>query len=231
MNFTGIKPEGLMLLAENRFNDSKEFYEAHKKQINEQVVIPMRCIVADLSGLLETINPDFILDTRRCLSRVRRDTRYTNDKSLYRENLWLMFRHQKNELPTPGFWFEIWPDGYNYGCGVRSASPRFMELWRAQIRENPNPLLGATEQAAAAGFKIDDNSYKRSKAVADGIKNAVAAKWYDQKAPFVISSKKSVKRLNEPKKLIRELSGAYSAAAELYHYMLALTTRFNAEEL
>ena len=74
-----------MLLAENRFNDSKEFYEAHKKQINEQVVIPMRCIVADLSGLLETINPDFILDAQVPFPRAPRHAIHKRQVALSRE--------------------------------------------------------------------------------------------------------------------------------------------------
>ncbi len=231
MNFQGIKPEGIMLLAENRFNNSKAFYDEHKKDINELVVSQMRAIVADLSEVLEDINPDFILDTRRCLSRVRRVTRFTNDKSLYRENLWLMFRHQKNELPTPSLWFEFTAEGYTYGCGIISAKPSFMEYWRSSIADNQQPLIDATEQAFKAGLVIDDNRYKRSKAEADGIAHPIIKQWYEQKAPFVIKSGGSLRRLNEPKKLIKELGTAYAALKPLYRYMLDITKRFNSEEV
>lgn len=231
MNFTGIKPDAIMLLAENRFNDSKAFYEEHKKQINEGAVIPMRQIVADLADLFESINPDIILDTRRCLSRVRRDTRFTHDKTLYRENLWLMFRHQKNTLPTPSMWFEFSPSGYNYGCGIISATPAFMEYWRKQIKGNPEPLIAATEKAETAGLKIESNAYKRSKAAADSVTDETLAEWYDQKCAFMIKEVGGVKRLNEPKNLISELKKAYTALSDLYRYMLDITTRYNGEEL
>ena len=100
MNFNGITSDAMFLLAINRFNDDKAFYEENKEAIKEGVIVPLRKLVADLAPTMVKINPEMILDPVRCVSRVRRDTRYTHDKSLYRENLWVMFRHAKNQLPT-----------------------------------------------------------------------------------------------------------------------------------
>lgn len=231
MEFNGIAPEAIGLLAQNRFENSKTFYDAHKKEINEGVVTPMRRLVEDLRPTLEALNPDFILDPMRCLSRVRRDTRFTNDKTLYRENLWLMFRHQKNELPTPMLWFEFFPDGYNYGCGIISTTPAFLEAWRAAIRHNPQGLIAATCKAAAAGLVQDPEyyeHYKRSKAALDGITDPALVMWYDAKGPFVSKRVEGIERLNRPRALVNEVRRAYEAAGNLYRYMLDVTTRFNA---
>lgn len=40
--FSGIRPEAIWLLAENRFHDSREFYEEHKAQLKTQIVEPLR---------------------------------------------------------------------------------------------------------------------------------------------------------------------------------------------
>lgn len=231
MNYKGITPEAMMLLAENRFRNSREFYEQHKKEINESAVFPMRALVTDLQPTLERINPDFLLDPIRCLSRVRRDTRFTADKSLYRENLWLMFRHQKNTLPTPMLWFEIFGDGYSYGGGILSTTPAFMEYWRQCIRRNPEPLLDACERAEQAGFALEPVRYKRSKAASDGIADAKLADWYDSKELFVSRKVDGIRRLNQPKALVRELSDGFDALEDLYRYMLELTTQFNTRGL
>ena len=37
------------------------------------------------------IDPQFVTVPSRMVSRVRRDTRYTKDKTLYRANMWLFF--------------------------------------------------------------------------------------------------------------------------------------------
>ena len=34
-NFNGITPKAIELLSENRFNDSKAFYEEHKEELPE----------------------------------------------------------------------------------------------------------------------------------------------------------------------------------------------------
>ena len=228
MKFEGLKPEGLNLLAENRFNDSKAFYEENKAKIKTLVTDQLRALLDELFDTMVEINPDFILNPSRCISRVRRDTRFTHDKTLYRENLWIMFRHQKNELPTPSFWFEFFPDGYTYGCGIVSASPAFMEAWRDAIKQNPEPLVAATERAMQAGMIMEDNRYKRSKAEADSI-TGIAADWYDQKQAFMLKHSGSIKTLANPKKLVNELIGAYTAMQPLYDYMLSVTKRYNCE--
>ena len=43
-NFQGIAPDGMFLLAENRFHDSKSYYEEHKPQIKAQVLDPLRSL-------------------------------------------------------------------------------------------------------------------------------------------------------------------------------------------
>ena len=228
MNFKGIKPEGIELLAINRFNDSKTFYEANKAQIKELVTDQLRGLLDDLFDTLVEINPDFILSPARCISRVRRDTRFSNDKTLYRENLWMMFRHQKNHLPTPAMWFEFFPDGYAYGCGVICTTPAFMDYWRKAIKVNPAKIESIAEDLSNSGLKLDDERYKRSKASTDGI-IGIAADWYDQKHIFVSHYCNSIKPLNQPKKLIKELSEAYKAAKPLYDYLLNLTKTFNGD--
>lgn len=227
MNYKGITPEAIFLLAENRYNNSKAFYEEHKKEINEGVVYPMRALVTDLQSTLESINPDFILDPVRCLSRVRRDTRFTADKSLYRENLWLMFRHQKNHLPTPMLWFEFFSDGYNYGCGIISTTPSFMEYWRKSIKQDPLPLLSAYRKVKETGLSMDTERYKRSKAAVDGVTDHELAEWYDSKQLFVSRHVNGVRRLNQPKALVAELDKAFNSMEDLYRYMLDITTRYN----
>ena len=78
-NFQGIAPDGMFLLAENRFHDSKSYYEEHKPQIKAQVLDPLRSLAEDLAGTMIAIDPRIVTDPNRngCVSRVRRDNRYT----------------------------------------------------------------------------------------------------------------------------------------------------------
>ena len=51
-NFNGITPKAIELLSENRFNDSKAFYEEHKEELKQLATIPMRQIVLDLAEMM-----------------------------------------------------------------------------------------------------------------------------------------------------------------------------------
>ncbi len=89
--FSGISQDALFLMQLNRFNDSKSFYEENKEKIKHGVTVPMRQIAAALSEDMLDIDPMMNTDPVKMVSRVRRDTRYTKDKRLYRENMWIMF--------------------------------------------------------------------------------------------------------------------------------------------
>ena len=53
----------------------------------------------------------------RMVSRVRRDTRYTKDKTLYRANMWLFFRRARRERESvPAYYFELHPEYWAFGC-------------------------------------------------------------------------------------------------------------------
>ena len=123
-NYKGITPEAIELLSLNRFNDSKAFYEEHKEEIKQGAIIPMRQIVLDVSDLVCDIDP--LMDTNPVyiVSRIRRDTRRTKSKMLYRENLWLMLRRNKFQYPfAPFYWFEFLPQGYAFGLGMWVGKP------------------------------------------------------------------------------------------------------------
>ena len=90
MEYKGITPEALFLLADNRFRNSKEYYESRKQEIKSGVTEPMRQLAGLIGGELLSVDPLMNTIPTRMVSRVRRDTRYTNDKSIYRDNMWIM---------------------------------------------------------------------------------------------------------------------------------------------
>ncbi|MBQ2815256.1 MAG: DUF2461 domain-containing protein [Clostridia bacterium] len=230
MNFNGIKSDDLFLLAINRFNDSKEFYEENKEAIKEGVVMPLRRLVADLTETMHRINPDIIVDPVRCISRIRRDTRYTHDKSLYRENIWVMFRHVKNQLPTAVMWLEIKQNGFEYGCGVISTTPAFMEYFRECLSNDSDRFLEAIKPLKRNKFILDTDNYKRSKADTVGITGELK-KWYDSKDIFVIKRRSGIEMLDKPEELLTLLKKEYKLLSKLYKYLHEATIKFNSENM
>lgn len=141
--FSGIRPEAIWLLAENRFHDSREFYEEHKAQLKTQIVEPLRRLVEDLAPAALKIDPQIIANPMQngCVSRIRRDNRYTRDKSLYRENMWIVLMRDKKAWDAlPAFFADFSPRGTNFGMGVYHESPRLMQILRRHLEENPEPF-------------------------------------------------------------------------------------------
>ncbi|HZJ77941.1 MAG TPA: DUF2461 domain-containing protein, partial [Clostridia bacterium] len=153
-----IKSDVFMLLAENRFRNSKDFYEEHKNEIKQKVILPMRQIAGIISQDLIKLDEKMNLNPVKMVSRIRRDTRFSKDKTLYRENVWVMFMRPKNEHNTfPCMWFEIQPGCYSYGIGIYNSKPRFMEYYRDEILKNPDEFLSAVNKAKKVGTKFIDN--------------------------------------------------------------------------
>lgn len=117
MAFTGFNAAGIDLLQLNRLQNSKEFYEAHKDEIKRLAIQPFYELIEEMTPAMLAIDSQFVVTPSRMVSRVRRDTRYTKDKTLYRANLWLFFRRQRRERESvPCYYFEVHPEYWAYGC-------------------------------------------------------------------------------------------------------------------
>lgn len=131
--FTGFPAEGLDLLVQNRLQNNKAFYEAHKSQLKALVLEPFYRLCEAMTPVLSPIDPDFVTVPQRMVARIRRDTRFTKDKSLYRANLWLFFRRPRHEgNQPPFFYFELHPAFWRYGC---------WGLWTPSERETARQLV------------------------------------------------------------------------------------------
>ncbi len=176
--FSGIAPEAMWLLAENRFRDSKEFYEEHKPAIQAGIIEPLRALQEDLTPAMLRIDPQFFIHPHAngCISRVRRDNRYTRDKSMYRENMWLAFMRDKKTWDcTPGFYWDFSMQRSLWGLGFYRVSPSFLQFLRRRMDADPAPYEAAMERALRAGFSSAGERYARPKkqvsALLDGLYN------------------------------------------------------------
>ncbi|HIQ59228.1 MAG TPA: DUF2461 domain-containing protein [Candidatus Merdivicinus intestinavium] len=160
-----LSPKSLDFLFENRLHDSREWFEEHKEQYRELVVRPMAELVQELTPAALEIDPEFTTEPRvdRTISRVRRDTRFSRDKSLYRDNVWLIFKRGKmHGTELPGVYLEVTGQGFSYGCGFYSASTRYMNCLRELVLKD-DPAFRKAQRAFSAQnvFVMEGECYKR----------------------------------------------------------------------
>ena len=163
MPFTGFPPKGLDLMIENRLMDSHEFYEAHKQEIKKLMIAPMHELCMQLAEPMLEIDPLFVTTPSRMVSRVRRDTRYTKDKSLYRANMWMFFRRVRPERRMiPFYYFEVGPESWSYGCyGCFERGE--MDAAREMILRGDKLFERARAAVEASGGTLNGDAYKRPK--------------------------------------------------------------------
>jgi len=131
----------------------------------ENVYNPFVELITELAPTMSEIDGQLITVPSKLISRVRRDTRFTKDKTMYRDNVWLVFLRDKTLMSTaPCFWFEISQKGSNYGIGCYGAQSGFMSNMRDMIiNKHPAFLKAIKYYESQSQFVIGGEMYKRSK--------------------------------------------------------------------
>lgn len=164
MAFTKQAVEFLM---ENKFHDSRDLFKEHRAQYDELVLAPMRELVTQLAPGLLALDSRLIAEPKvgRSISRIYRDTRFTKDKSIFRDVVWCVFMWEKKlyEGP-PAFFFEFSPSKVRWGCGFYRASTAAMDTMRGLIVRGDAAFDDAVKALGDDGyFELEGERYKRSK--------------------------------------------------------------------
>ena len=141
--FTGFTEETTRFFLDIRFHNSAEYFQANRDRYVRDVQTPFYALIGDLVPVLQTIDPLMEIRPHRVLSRLRRDTRFSRDKSPYRDHLWLWFKRGGEERwMSTGFWFEFGPDRLSWGLGTWGENRPLMDRFRREIAANPARVGG-----------------------------------------------------------------------------------------
>lgn len=170
MPFTGFTEKTIKFLFEIGYNNSREWYEEHKPDYKKDVLRPFQDLVADLGEKMKNIDPEFELRPAvdKTISRIYRDTRFSKDKTPYRNNVWISFKKAVPDWKeTPVYFFEIFPEYYHFGMGFFNYPSNLKEKLRESILENPATFKKAVsfygKKSTAAQFEIAGETFKRVK--------------------------------------------------------------------
>lgn len=225
IEYQGIKRESLFLMADNRFRDSKEFYEEHKEELKSGMTEPMRQIAAIIGEELFSLDELMQTNPVKMVSRIYRDSRYTNDKHHYRENMWIMFSRDKHQWRNyPAFWFEVTPTDYSMGVGLYGNDIGVMNLIRQHIRENPSEFKKIIKKCESTGAVPYGSEYKRIPA---GCPKGLE-KYYGRKEFGFISTYDTLDDLADPG-IIDIIRKNFSAFSPLYSYLLSIADEYFSE--
>ncbi len=216
--FTGFTQTGLDFLQNVKIHNSRQWFAENRTIYDNQLVKPFRALVEELTPTMLQIDQWF--ETKpaigKTLSRINRDTRFSKDKSLYRDRLWLTFkRPSKDWKESPCYFFEIDPEGYRYGLGYYCVPKQTMDIFRDEINQDHNKFLQVIN-CVKKPFELYGESYKRP--LVKDLPPKIAS-WYNRKDLGVIASSNHIEDLFS-KNLIQKLSKGFKQLIPLYDYLL-----------
>ncbi len=228
--FNGFSPNTLKFLKSLEANNNKQWFEKHRADYEQFVLEPLRSLVNDLGDFMLKIDPRFEIlpSINKTISRIYRDTRFSEDKSPYRSNFWIVFKRQKKEWSTQvcAYFFEVFKDHYHYGMGFYDAAPLIMHKFREQIDENPIEFKKAISFYSRQNiFSLEGEAYKR---IIDKSKPKEIQNWYQKKSMYLVCDRKIDETLFS-RNLVNDLKHGFDMLAPLYRYLqkiisLAITT-------
>lgn len=149
MYFTPATFKFLEQLAEH--ND-KAWFEAHKGEYEDCVRTPALAYIAAMAPRLADFAPEFCADARKMggsLMRVYRDTRFARDKTPYKTNVGIQFRHALGkDVHAPGFYLHVAPAECFLGVGSWHPEADLLGRIRERIAEQPARWRAACDDRA-----------------------------------------------------------------------------------
>src|SRR5215475_2327669 len=80
-------PEAVAFLRALKRNNERTWFQPRKDQYEAVVRAPMQAVVEQLAIDMRTFAPEVVVDPKKAIFRIYRDTRFSNDKSPYKTNI------------------------------------------------------------------------------------------------------------------------------------------------
>ena len=136
-------------------NNEREWFNDNKDRYVESVQEPALEFISDFGPRLAKISPHFRADAKvqgGSLFRIYRDTRFSNDKTPYKTNTGMHFRHERSkDAHAPGYYLHIQPGECFMGVGLWRPETKIAYQIRESIADDP-----AGWKKAAYGKRFTD---------------------------------------------------------------------------
>ena len=153
--FTGFSEETIRFFLDLKFHNNTSFFHENHERYVKDVQHVFYEMIEDLGEDMLKIDPGMEIRPYKCLSRIHRDTRFTRDKSPYRDHLWFLFRHAgEPREQSLFFYFELGPDRLGWGMGFWDENRNALDLFRSRMRANPNGTLALLDDLGLDRHKL-----------------------------------------------------------------------------
>jgi uncharacterized protein (TIGR02453 family) len=161
-----FSPELFAFLRDLGANNDREWFTANKARYVEHVQEPALAFIEDVGMRLPEISRHFVADPRTTggsLFRIYRDVRFSKDKSPYKTNIGIQFRHARSrDVHAPGFYLNLEPDRVFMACGCWRPDREVLHAIRTAIASKPGRWRAVVEEDAfTSRFRLGGEALKR----------------------------------------------------------------------
>jgi uncharacterized protein (TIGR02453 family) len=153
--YASFDGDTLQFLRELRDNNNREWFQENKTRYDAQVLDVALNFIQSMHDPLIEMAPNFTAVPKRMggsLMRVYRDTRFSKNKTPYKTNIGIQFRHeQAKDVHAPGFYVHIDPEQVFLGAG----------MWRPESSALASIRQRISDKQAEWLRTRDDKSFKR----------------------------------------------------------------------
>ena len=213
--FTGFTPETMDFLWGIRMNNNRDWFTQHKGDYVRTLYEPIKEQgQAVFQPFLE--RPGNLLK----VSRIYRDARM-HPPTPYKESLWLCIRRDVDWwAENPCLYFELNPEGANYGFFYWKPRTSMLEDFRRNISAKPDDFLKLiSDTEAAVGQPVTAECYKRPKPT----DNPALIPYFAWKGQIGCTREIAPGDRLFGSQLEEEVSGFFEALTPLYEYFNQFT--------
>lgn len=141
-------------------NNTREWF-AEEKERYEAALADVRQFVADLINALSQFDPHITTDIQanKCLFRIYRDTRFSKDKTPYKNWFGAGISKDGRKLDGPEYYIHISPENSFIACGYWRPEKKHLDAIRQEIDYNGdkfNAIVADLQEKSGLTLEVED---------------------------------------------------------------------------
>ena len=148
-SFQGFSNEALKFLKALKRNNRREWFLPRKENYDQLLKFPFMALVKALGDECGKFAPELRFIPERAVLRVYRDTRFSNDKTPYKDFVAasIPFLGHKKKMHHIGTYLELEPDKFTIYVGLYQPESKVLRKIRETIARSPESFLEIIEDS------------------------------------------------------------------------------------
>ena len=217
--FEGFSDDAVNFFRELRENNTREWFQPRKEIYESQVRAVMEDLVSHLNRELGKFAPLYIVEPKKAVFRIYRDTRFSKNKTPYKTNIAASFSRQGMEkFAAAGYYVSVSDTVIEIGGGLYMSESAALLAVRTHIAdsyEHFSRIVGNKKLIASMGPLQGDALTRVPKGFDP---NHSAAEWIRMKQWLFFKTLDSAEWMRKPA-LLKEIATRFKLIAPLIEFL------------